>query len=79
MKRGRIVRADRAQRLVMGIALIALNLTGIFSSPRWSNLLALVIQIELIITGLVGWCPFYWALNEKTDNTRTSEREPAKL
>jgi hypothetical protein len=27
------------------------------------NLIALGIQIELIATAIIGWCPFYWSIN----------------
>ncbi len=61
--RGAINQADRLQRLVVGGALILLNGLGISESQDWTRWLALVVQLELFATGLVGWCPFYWSLN----------------
>ncbi len=60
--RGRINQADRLQRLVVAAVLIALNAAGLAQSPDWTRWLALAVQVELLATGLVGWCPFYWSL-----------------
>ncbi len=60
--RGAINQADRLQRLVAGGLLIGLNAFGLQESPDWTRYLALVVQLELFLTGLVGWCPFYWSL-----------------
>ncbi len=60
--RGRINQADRLQRLVTGAVLIALNGIGLTESADWTRWLALAVQMELLATGLAGWCPFYWSL-----------------
>ncbi len=61
-KRGRVAYADRLQRILMALVLIFLNLFGIFESPTYPKFIALAIQLELLLTGLIGWCPFYWSL-----------------
>ena len=60
--RGTINQADRLQRLVVGGVLILLSGFGLQESTDWTRWLALVVQLELFATGLVGWCPFYWSL-----------------
>ena len=59
--RGTVGSADRAQRLVMGLLLMGLNLFGLFQSPELPKWIALALQLELVLTGLIGWCPFYWS------------------
>ena len=60
--RGWINQADRLQRLVLATLLIALNIASLSQSPDWTRWLALALQVELLATGLAGWCPFYWSL-----------------
>ncbi len=60
--RGAINQADRFQRLVVGGLLIGLTAFGLQVSPDWTRYLALAVQLELFLTGLIGWCPFYWSL-----------------
>lgn len=45
---------DRAIRLVIGVALLALLLLG-DTPQRWLG----VLGIPLVLTALVGWCPAY--------------------
>ena len=59
---GLINQADRLQRLMVGGVLISLNAFGLHEAGDWTRWLALVVQLELLATGLVGWCPFYWSL-----------------
>lgn len=67
--RGRVGSADRLQRLVIGVILITLNAIGLIRFPDWTKWLALVFQMELVATGLLGWCPFYWVcrVQSRTD------------
>ena len=57
---GRIAEADRLQRLTIGVLLMMLTLSKSFELADWRTVLALVLQAELLITGLAGWCPIYW-------------------
>jgi hypothetical protein len=60
--RGRVSSTDRLQRIVIGAILMGLNVLGMTTrSVHWTNVAALVVQIELLTTGVVGWCPIYWA------------------
>lgn len=56
---------DRAQRLIVGVILLAINITNSLDATNFStlNLIAMLIQVELIVTALVGWCPFYWSIS----------------
>lgn len=65
LSRGRIHSGDRIQRLVSGGALMALTISGLIQHIEWRGLLALTIQAELLLTGLAGWCPMYWACSTK--------------
>ncbi len=56
---------DRLQRMMLGLALLVLNVVGIIQSPDWLKWVALVLQIELITTGLIGWCPIMWACQRR--------------
>ena len=60
LKVGRIPRADRIQRLVIGGALMLLTVSGFAQHLDWRGILALILQTELLLTGMVGWCPVYW-------------------
>ena len=57
---GKIPRADRIQRLTTGGALMLLTATSLWDHVEWRALVALALQLELLITGLAGWCPIYW-------------------
>jgi hypothetical protein len=59
--RGQINEADRLQRILAGGALILLNSIGLIQAPDWPRWVALAVQLELLATGLAGWCPFYWS------------------
>ena len=37
-----------------------LTVLGLLESPEWKKWAALALQMELIVTGLAGWCPIYW-------------------
>lgn len=50
---------DRALRVIAGLALIILALTGIFSPWGW-------IGVVPLATGLIGWCPLYTVLGINT-------------
>ena len=54
---------DRIARIVLGVVLIALALTGAFSPWGWIGVIPLV-------TGLVGLCPIYMILGVRTCKTR---------
>lgn len=51
--------ADRLLRLVAGIALIVLNLTGVIGIWGW-------IGIVLVATALINFCPIYRLLGIST-------------
>ena len=50
---------DRILRIVVGLALIALALTGIIGVWGW-------IGVVPLATGALGWCPAYCPLGIKT-------------
>lgn len=54
---------DRILRIVVGIALIALTLTGTIGNWGWLGLLPLA-------TGLIGWCPPYTIFGWNTCSTK---------
>ncbi len=54
---------DRILRIVVGIALIALTLTGTIGNWGWLGLLPLA-------TGLIGWCPPYAIFGWNTCSTK---------
>lgn len=56
---------DRAIRLVVGIALLALIFL-IDTPQRWWGLLGL----PLVVTALIGWCPVYSLLHMSTREHR---------
>lgn len=43
---------DRVLRIVAGLALIALAISGVVGAWGW-------IGVVLVATGLIGWCPAY--------------------
>ncbi len=67
-KRGAIPRADRLQRLIIGGTLMVLTIYGLFERFEWRAILALCLQIELLVTGIAGWCPMYWACRIAVDD-----------
>ena len=77
--RGRVGSPDRAQRLTIGLILLVLNLLSMLRGEvdvmRW---IALGVQIELITTALLGWCPLYWSFSThscpiKAEHSRIAE------
>ncbi|HMO49175.1 MAG TPA: DUF2892 domain-containing protein [Rubrivivax sp.] len=50
---------DRVLRVLAGLILIALTLTGTIGAWGWIGVLP-------IVTGLAGWCPAYSLLGIKT-------------
>lgn len=53
---------DRTLRVIVGLALIALSVTGTVGSWGWVGIVPLV-------TALLGWCPAYTLLGIKTCKT----------
>ena len=54
---------DRALRAIVGIALIALTLTGTIGAWGW-------IGVVPLFTAALGWCPAYTLLGIKTCSTQ---------
>lgn len=50
---------DRIARIVIGIALVVLTLTGMVGTWGW-------IGVVPLATGLIGWCPAYLPFGIKT-------------
>lgn len=50
---------DKALRIVAGVALIGLTLSGVIGVWGW-------IGVVPLATGLLGWCPAYTLLGIKT-------------
>ena len=48
---------DRIIRVLIGVALVALNLLQVVSGPL--GVVSLVLGAILLITGVVGFCPLY--------------------
>ena len=75
---GRIPLPDRFQRILFGACLMALTVFGLLESTDWKKRTALVMQMELLSTGLAGWYPVYGACrvgppaknNERNDSPR---------
>jgi hypothetical protein len=59
--RGRVGSADRIQRIIIGVVLLGLNIIGLAKEPDWVRWASLAVQIELIGSALIGWCPLYWS------------------
>jgi len=68
---GKIPHGDRAQRLLIGGALMLLTLTGLPEQSTWRSTVALALQAELLLTGLFGWCPVYWGCRLASPNSTT--------
>jgi hypothetical protein len=56
---------DRALRVIAGLVLIALTLTGAIGMWGW-------IGIVPVITGALGWCPAYTLLGFSTCPVKSS-------
>ena len=50
---------DRSIRVIVGLALIALTLTGRIGAWGWIGALP-------VLTGLIGWCPAYSLIGLRT-------------
>mgnify|MGYP001402876877 CR=1 FL=1 len=50
---------DRALRIIVGLALIALTVTGTIGLWGW-------IGVVPLVTGAIGWCPAYTLLGFST-------------
>ena len=46
--------------------LLGLNAIGLVNDPDWIRWTALIVQIELIFTAVVGWCPILWGFGTNT-------------
>ena len=56
---------DRLFRVVLGIALVVLNLAGVVTGG-WGIVL-LVVGALAIVTGIIGFCPLYALLKTRTN------------
>mgnify|MGYP002663137643 CR=1 FL=1 len=56
---------DRIIRVLIGVALVALNLLQVVSGPL--GVVSLVLGAILLITGAVGFCPLYALLKIRTN------------
>jgi Inner membrane protein YgaP-like, transmembrane domain len=59
---------DRVIRIVLGLALVALAVTGVVAAP-WTYIVWAVAAIALI-TGAVGFCPLYAVLRVGTRSAK---------
>lgn len=77
--RGRVGSPDRAQRLTIGLTLLALNVMSLSRGDgdlmRW---IALLVQIDLIGTAVIGWCPLYWSFSTHSCPIRASRPKPVE-
>ena len=48
---------DRIARIVLGLALLGLGLTGVI--PGVLGIVAGIAGLVFVATGLIGWCPLY--------------------
>jgi hypothetical protein len=55
---------DRIIRVIIGIALLALAITGVVGGP--AAILAGVVGAVLLVTGAIGFCPLYAILRVST-------------
>jgi Inner membrane protein YgaP-like, transmembrane domain len=55
---------DRVIRVVLGLVLLALFLTGIVGGTL--GIILVVVGAILLITGIIGFCPLYALLKIKT-------------
>jgi len=70
---GRVSLPDRLQRIIISLCLMALTVWGLIDATNWTLWVALALQTELLLTGLAGWCPIYWACRVRS--TRIAEDE----
>ena len=69
---------DRIIRIILGAAMLALSWSGAVAGV-WGIALGIFAWVPLV-TGLIGWCPFYAILGLSTRKSRPprplTEREP---
>ncbi|HPH95667.1 MAG TPA: DUF2892 domain-containing protein [Anaerolineaceae bacterium] len=58
---------DRIIRVVLGLALIILNLTGVVTGIL--GIVFLVLGAVALLTGVVGFCPLYTVLKINTNKS----------
>ena len=68
--RGLVGTPDRIQRLVIGLIFLGLNVVGLMLHPEWLRWIALFVQIELVVTALIGWYPLYWSFGTHSCSIR---------
>ena len=68
--RNRVGAPDRVQRLVIRLILIGLNVAGLMLHPKWLKWAALLVQVELVGTALVGWYPLNWSFGTHSCSMR---------
>jgi hypothetical protein len=49
---------DKALRMVIGVAMIAIGYT--YQNTLW------IFGIPILVTGIIGWCPFYAFFGKST-------------
>ena len=57
---------DRVIRVIAGIVLLALYVTGVVAG--WLGIVFVVLAAVLLVTGVVGFCPLYYLLKIKTNH-----------
>lgn len=54
-----------------------LTVSSLIHYVEWRGIVAIALQSELLLTGIVGWCPVYWSCrirtNEPTSTDETSD------
>ncbi len=68
--RGRLGTPNRVKRLVIGLILMGLNVAGLMLHPEWLKWAALLVQVELVGTAVIGWCPLYWSFGTHSCSMR---------
>ena len=58
---------DRAIRVVLGLALLALAVAGVVAAPL--AYLVVVVAALALVTGIAGFCPLYAVLRVSTCST----------
>lgn len=61
---------DRVARVILGIILLALGLTGAVAGTV--GIILDIVGAVLVLTGLVGFCPIYFALKLSTKKSENS-------
>ena len=68
LEMGSLQGVDRFQRLVIGGILMMLTLLGFTERVEWRGLIAAALQTEMLLTGIIGWCPIYWGCKLATNH-----------